>query len=105
QLPSHLQGRVKGTGLGLPLCRRLAHLLGGDVSVKSERGFGSVFSATVFAHFEDNASATQVMDAAVELGRSPVLVLDDDAEARLVYEKHLRDSRYQPLSVRNLRDA
>jgi signal transduction histidine kinase/CheY-like chemotaxis protein len=105
QLPSHLQGRVKGTGLGLPLCRRLAHLLGGDVSVTSEQGFGSVFSATVTAHFEDSSNIAQVVDTAVELGRSPVLVLDDDAEARLVYEKHLRDSRYQPLSVRNLRDA
>ena len=52
QLPSPLQGRVKGTGLGLPLCRRLAHLLGGDVSVKSERGVGSVFTAMVSANFE-----------------------------------------------------
>ena len=50
QLPSPLQGRVKGTGLGLPLCRRLAHLLGGDVSVKSERGVGSVFTAVVSAN-------------------------------------------------------
>ena len=106
QLPSPLQGRVKGTGLGLPLCRRLAHLLGGHVSVQSERGVGSVFSATVAAHFDDgSATAAQAIDTTVELGRSPVLVLDDEAEARLVYEKHLRDSRYQPLGARNLREA
>ena len=53
QLPSALQGRVKGTGLGLPLCRRLAHLLGGDVGVQSARGVGSVFTATVASYFED----------------------------------------------------
>jgi signal transduction histidine kinase/CheY-like chemotaxis protein len=106
QLQSPLQGRVKGTGLGLPLCRRLAHLLGGDVSVQSERGVGSVFTATVSANFETNGlAASQPMETTVELGRSPVLVLDDDAETRLIYEKHLRDSRYQPLSVRNLREA
>jgi signal transduction histidine kinase/DNA-binding response OmpR family regulator len=106
QLPSPLQGRVKGTGLGLPLCRRLAHLLGGDVSVKSERGVGSVFTATMSANFETNGvAAAQPIDLTVELGRSPVLVLDDDAETRLIYEKHLRDSRYQPLSVRSLREA
>ena len=106
QLPSPLQGRVKGTGLGLPLCRRLAHLLGGHVSVTSERGVGSVFSATVVAHFDDGSvKAVQAVDTTVELGRSPVLVLDDDAETRLVYEKHLRDSRYQPLNARNLREA
>jgi signal transduction histidine kinase/DNA-binding response OmpR family regulator len=106
QLPSPLQGRVKGTGLGLPLCRRLAHLLGGDVSVKSERGVGSVFAATVSAHFDTGAAPMlQAEDTTMELGRSPVLVLDDDPETRLVYEKHLRDSRYQPLSVRTLREA
>ena len=106
QLPSPLQGRVKGTGLGLPLCRRLAHLLGGRVSVRSERGVGSVFTATVAAHFEMNGvAAAQVPDTTVELGRSPVLVLDDESEARLVYEKHLRDSRYQPFSARTLREA
>ncbi len=106
QLASPLQGRVKGTGLGLPLCRRLAHLLGGDVSVKSERGVGSVFTATVTANFETNGvAASQPVETTVELGRSPVLVLDDDAETRLIYDKHLRDSRYQPLSARNLREA
>jgi signal transduction histidine kinase len=106
QLPSPLQGRVKGTGLGLPLCRRLAHLLGGDVSVQSERGVGSVFTARVSANFETNGvAAAQPVDTTVELGRSPVLVLDDDAETRLIYEKHLRDSRYQPLSARSLREA
>ena len=106
QLPSALQGRVKGTGLGLPLCRRLAHLLGGDVRVESERGVGSIFTATVAAYFEDaGVAAAQVADTAIELGRIPVLVLDDDPETRLVYDKHLRDTRYQPLQARNLREA
>jgi signal transduction histidine kinase/CheY-like chemotaxis protein len=106
QLQTPLQGRVKGTGLGLPLCRRLAHLLGGDVSVKSERGVGSVFTAVVSANFEKNdPTASKPVDTTVELGRSLVLVLDDDAEMRLIYEKHLRDSRFQALTTRNLREA
>ncbi len=47
QVPSALQRRVKGTGLGLPLCRRLATLLGGEVSLESEPGKGSTFYARV----------------------------------------------------------
>jgi CheY-like chemotaxis protein len=46
-----------------------------------------------------------VVDTTPELGRSPVLVLDDDPETRLVYDRQLRDSRYQPLGARTLREA
>jgi signal transduction histidine kinase len=47
QVEHPLQRRVKGTGLGLPLSRRLAHLLGGTVTVESELGKGSTFSLIV----------------------------------------------------------
>jgi signal transduction histidine kinase len=47
QLENPLQRRVKGTGLGLPLARKLAQLLGGDVYVESEPGVGSTFFASL----------------------------------------------------------
>jgi len=44
QIPGPLQQRAKGTGLGLPLSRRLAGLLGGSLSVASTVGSGSTFT-------------------------------------------------------------
>jgi signal transduction histidine kinase len=44
QVENIQQKNLKGTGLGLPLCRRLAMLLGGTVEVHSKPGIGSTFS-------------------------------------------------------------
>jgi signal transduction histidine kinase len=43
QIDSPLQKRLRGTGLGLSLCRQFAHLLGGEVGLESTAGVGSVF--------------------------------------------------------------
>jgi signal transduction histidine kinase len=43
QLDSPLQKRLRGTGLGLSLCKRYAELLGGHVGMDSTPGEGSVF--------------------------------------------------------------
>jgi DNA-binding response OmpR family regulator len=38
-------------------------------------------------------------------GRVPVLVVEDDSGAQLVYDRVLRDSTFQPLQARSLREA
>ncbi|WP_131670306.1 sensor histidine kinase [Pseudomonas parakoreensis] len=43
QVDSPLQKRLRGTGLGLSLCKRFAALLGGEVGMDSKPGVGSTF--------------------------------------------------------------
>jgi signal transduction histidine kinase len=47
QIDSGLARQHEGTGLGLAICRRLASLLGGEVSAKSEWSRGSEFTVTL----------------------------------------------------------
>lgn len=107
QVEGPVQKRVKGTGLGLPLSRKLAELLGGGVSVRSEPGVGSTFLAVIPRSYR----AADESDAATESRwnldplRSPVLVVEDDPVDLLLYEKALVGSGFQVLPARTLGEA
>jgi len=58
QVDSPIQKRLRGTGLGLALSKRLAELLGGEVSVDSELGKGSTFSVTIPVQFTPSTDVT-----------------------------------------------
>ena len=59
QVDSPLQKRLRGTGLGLSLCKRFAMLLGGEVGVTSEPGIGSCFFVIIpLALAQENADET-----------------------------------------------
>jgi len=47
QIDTRVQRRLRGTGLGLSLCRKFAHLLGGHVGVQSTEGKGSRFHVVI----------------------------------------------------------
>ena len=67
QVDSSNTRKYKGTGLGLPIARKLARMLGGDLTVDSELGKGSTFSMTIPAKIPQQLVETQQGGAPVKL--------------------------------------
>lgn len=107
QIEGKLQKTVKGTGLGLPLSRKFAQLLGGNVYVKSQPGIGSTFFAAVPIQFNGTPEITYVPDLRSELdpNKYPVLVVEDNREALFIYEKYLKDTSFQIVPAQDLKEA
>jgi len=107
QVDGKFQKTAKGTGLGLPLSRKLAQLLGGDVYLKSQLGIGSTFSFAVPLQFAGATEAVFVPDVKRELDASklPVLVVEDNREALFIYEKYLKTTEFQVVPAQDLKEA
>jgi CheY-like chemotaxis protein len=93
QVDNPLQSRAKGTGLGLPLSKKLAELLGGSVYLESELGVGSSFFLSLPLSASD-ASVKHDPKRADSTSRT-VLVIDDDSTFRYVFRQTLADTGYK----------
>ena len=107
QLENPLQDRHRGTGLGLPLCRNLTALLGGRMWLHSQAGQGSTFFVEIPIVYVGEAPLPSEAESlpVPDFHRSPVLYLEDSAEAAGIFEKLLRDTEFQPIIASSLQDA
>jgi hypothetical protein len=86
-----------GTGLGLSITRKLAQIMGGDVTAVSSAGKGSIFTLTFLAESEQPAvmlSGNRSLPAPVRKSRTGLtgcraLVVDDNAINRRVARSFL----------------
>ena len=106
QIANPMQRRIKGTGLGLPLSKQLAELLGGGVGLESALGQGSVFFATIPRLYRSSREAIDWSQKwQIEPGRTPVLVVEDDSADAFAFERILAPSSYQPVVARTIQEA
>ncbi|WEF30838.1 ATP-binding protein [Pseudoduganella chitinolytica] len=107
QVENRLQHKVKGTGLGLPLCRRLAGLLGGSVTLRSTPGQGSTFSALIPAAYDTmpDPLAFRGTLAPADTTGIPVLVVEDDRSTMMLYRSFFRNTPYRAVCARSVWEA
>jgi signal transduction histidine kinase len=104
QIDSALQRQTNGTGLGLPITKKFAELLGGSVLLESEPEKGSTFSAFIPRVYstsierQQNESGTAAAPALRDV--SPiVLIIDDEEIFRYVLRNLLRASNFRVIEA------
>lgn len=107
QLDGPYQNRVRGTGLGLPISRKLAELLGGSLSVSSTPGVGSTFTVRLPIAFPACLGASYFPGTLRDPDplRIPVLVVGHSISALSICEKALQGTEFQVVPERTPQEA
>jgi len=84
QVDSRRGRRERSSGLGLPLSRKLAQLMGGSITVESEVGRGSTFQLRL-----PRIYSAHLAQPTPGPGDGYILVVDDDHISRYVAKEHL----------------
>ncbi len=103
--------RAGGAGLGLAISREFVHLMGGDVSARSEPGVGSVFRFHVLVRegradaLVQRASFRSVRSLVTGQPRYRVLVADDREDNRVVLTRMLERVGFEVQAVTDGEEA
>ncbi len=101
----------KGTGLGLAIAKKFIELMGGDISVHSELGKGTIFKFYVAAEITDGSKIVEQKPNRKVVGlrsgqkKYRILVVDDRSDNRQLLVKFLTDVDLEVKEATNGKEA
>jgi CheY-like chemotaxis protein len=107
QLHTSTHRRAGGTGLGLAIARRFCRMMGGDITVKSKVGEGSVFTIRIPAARAEGRQPlarpprASAIDRVAREGEAPILVIDDDETVRELMVRYLTREGFEVVTAEN----
>jgi len=98
--------RAHGFGLGLPICRELATLMGGSIELDSTPGQGSIFTVCLpLPEAPDHAAAAGQHGVEAAVNPRRILLVEDDATVAAVIAGLLRQSGHAVTCASHALDA
>jgi len=94
-----------GTGLGLALCKQLVNCMGGEISVQSELGKGSIFGFSVQFRPPQQTDKQEEWTRHSDLDGLHALIVDDNATNRKILEHNFDVWKIRHSSCENGKEA
>ena len=101
-----------GTGLGLPICQKMSHMMGGQILVESEKGKGTTSTVLlprdssvdlqqedqeVFENKKSVPEASTIKSVPLPEASPDVIIIEDDPDARNMLRHYLESEDYSVL--------
>lgn len=105
QANQNIEKKYGGTGLGLTISKKMVEILGGNLSLKSEFGKGSIFEITLPLEFENAAFKKEKITELPKPNNLTGIVVDDDVNLLNLTVEVLKQHHYNVMYFTDAREA
>lgn len=103
QADENIEKKYGGTGLGLTISKKMTAILGGELSLKSELGKGSIFQLQIPLQFDDSIQKESNKHPSEE--EFTAVIIDDDVSLLKLTTEVLKQHHFNAIPFNNAHEA